>query len=34
MKMSQNGREVEQQLTQQLPNEVRDLVDKAISQTR
>ena len=34
MKMSQNGREVAQQLTQQLPNEVRDLVDKAISQTR
>ena len=34
MKMSQNGWEVAQQLTKQLPNEVRDLVDKAISQTR
>lgn len=33
-KMSQNGWEVAQQLAQQLPNELHDLIDKAITQTR
>jgi hypothetical protein len=31
MKMSQNGWEVAQQLTKQLPNELCDLVDRASS---
>lgn len=34
MKMSQNGWEVAQQLTKQLPDELHDLVDKAMRQAR